>query len=63
MSLWENVIIDIIIENIKEIKKFNILVIFKNKNIRGIVPITDDKKIFLIFVILVKRMLVPSKIT
>ena len=63
MSLWENVIIDIIIENIKEIKKLNILVIFKNRNIKGIVPITDDKKIFLIFVILVKRMLVPSKIT
>ena len=50
-------------EKRKEIKKTNILLIFKNKKINGIVPITDDKNIFLILVILVKRMLTPSSIT
>lgn len=50
-------------EKIIEIKKINILLIFRNKNINGIVPITDDKNIFFILVILVKRILTPRRIT
>ena len=56
-----NVIIDIITEKRKEIKKTNILFIFKNKKINGIVPITDDKNIFLMLVILVNRTLNNQK--
>ena len=50
-------------EKIKEIEKIIILLIFKNKKISGIVPITDDKNIFFILVILVKRILTPRRIT
>ena len=55
--------IDIIIEKKIEISKFMILFTFINRNINGIVPITDDKKIFLRLVILVNSKLTPSKIT
>ena len=63
MSLYEKDIIDIIIENKIEIIRFIKLLIFINKNISGIVPITDDKKIFFRFVILVNNKLTPSNIT
>ena len=63
ISLYENDIIDIMIENINEINKFTLLFIFKNKNIKGIVPITEDKNIFLKLVILVNNILTPINIT
>ena len=50
-------------ENIKEIKKFILLFVFRNKNINGIVPMTDDKNIFFIFVILVNKVDTPNNIT
>lgn len=55
--------IDIIIEKKIEISKFMILFTFINRNINGIVPITDDKKIFLRLVILVNNKLTPNNIT
>ena len=50
-------------EKINEIRKFNKLFIFKNINIKGMVPTTDDKNIFLKFVILVNNRPTPSNIT
>ena len=43
--------------------KFVNLFIFKKRSINGIVPITDAKKIFLKFVILLNNVLTPSNIT
>lgn len=63
MSLYEKEMMDIIIENKIEIIRFIILFKLTNRNISGIVPITDDKKIFFRLVILVNNKLTPSNIT
>ena len=55
--------IDIVKENIKEINRFINWLRPVNKKISGIVPITADKNIFLILVILFNNKLVPNKIT
>ena len=50
-------------EKINDISKFNCGLIPINKNINGMVPIVDDKNIFLMLVIRVKMILTPNNIT
>ena len=50
-------------EKRNDTRNFSWLLMFRNKNIKGIVPTTDDKNNFLKFVILVKRSPTPRSIT
>ena len=54
---------DIIMENMKENKKLNNELMFKKRNINGIVPTTEDRNILLALVTLVNRILTPINIT
>ena len=59
--MYLNAITDIIIEKRNMIVSNWILLIFINKNTNGIVPITDDKNIFLNLLILFNNKLVDVK--
>ena len=61
MSLYLYDIIDIIIEKKKLITKTISLLVFINNKISGIVPITEERNIFLNFVILFNKIPVVIK--
>ena len=63
MSLYENAMIDIMIEKTNDRIKTKRLLIFRKRKIKGIVPTIDDNKIFLKLVILVNNRLTPINIT